>query len=394
MKFTFWLSLLLILYCYIGYPALIWLLASLRPKGWTRAPFAGSVSIIMAVRNGGIHLPAKLEALTAIADPRIKELILVSDGSTDETAQQLKDCKDERCRVILLGEHHGKAAALNTAMAAASGDLLLFVDVRPKLDADSLQELISNFADPSVGCATGELSLRQDGHDVTTSAVSGLYWRYEQWIRRCEARWDSPVGVYGGFYAVRRALATPFPAGTILDDMYQPLAVIRQGYRSVLDENACVHDMWPNAAAPEFDRKVRTLAGNFQLFQLAPWLFTLQNRTLLQLLSHKVLRLIVPYCFASLLLSSLFLSHGSLPYAFFAAGQAAWWILAAVSVRYGLPFLGRVGGAGGALLILNAAAVVGLYRFLFTREQLWRIWKAPHSSSDIEGGMQKVGGAE
>lgn len=394
MKITFWCSLLLILYCYLGYPALIWLLASLRSKGWRREPFAGSVSIILAVRNGALYLPAKLNALRTIRDSQIKEMIVVSDGSTDETARLLTSCDDARFRVILLPEPRGKAVALNAGMAAASGDLLVFVDVRPELAPDALEELISNFADPSVGCAAGELTLRREGHGVTAAAVSGLYWRYEQWIRHCEARWDSPVGVYGGFYAVRRVLATPFPAGTILDDMYQPLAIIRQGYRSVLDGNACVHDTWPKTTAREFDRKVRTLAGNFQLFQLAPWLFTFENRVLLQLVSHKALRLIVPYCFAALLLTSLLLSHGSLPYAAFAAGQAAWWLLSAVSLRYSLPLLARLGGAGGALLVLNAAAVVGLYRFLFTRQQLWRLWKVPPSSSNVEDPLQKFGGAD
>ena len=117
----------------------------------------------------------------------------------------------------------------------------------------------------------GELILRQEGHDAASEAVGGLYWRYEQWIRKCEALFDSPVGVYGGFYAIRRELFVPQPAGMILDDMFQPLSIIRQGYRSVLDSRACVYDTWPKKVEGEFHRKVRTLAGNFQLFQLAPW---------------------------------------------------------------------------------------------------------------------------
>jgi glycosyltransferase involved in cell wall biosynthesis len=394
MRFVFWSSLILVLYCYVGYPILIGLLASLRSKRWERAPFVGSVSIVMPIRNGAIYLPARLQALQTIKDPRVKEIILVSDGSTDSTPQLIAGGEDPRVRAIVLEHHQGKAVALNAGMAAASGDLLLSLDVRPELAPDALEELMSNFADPRVGCAAGELTLHREGYGATASAVSGLYWRYEQWIRRCEARWDSPVGVYGGFYAVRRGLATVFPAGTILDDMYQPLAIIRRGYRSVLDANAQVHDSWPKTAAPEFDRKVRTLAGNFQLFQLAPWLFTFQNRVLVQLISHKVLRLIVPYCFAAMLLSSLFLSQGSPLYGIFAAAQAAWWMLAAVSLRYTLPLLARLGGAGGALLVLNAAAVVGLYRFLVT-PQLWRIWKIPSSTSGgMEEHLPQVGGVD
>ena len=119
----------------------------------------------------------------------------------------------------------------------------------------------------------------------------------------------SPVGVYGGFYAIRRELAVPQPAGMILDDMFQPLSIIRQGYRSVLDPRACVYDTWPKKIEDEFHRKVRTLAGNFQLFHLAPWTLTPRNPVFFQLFSHKVMRLVVPYLLVLLLVSTLALSR-------------------------------------------------------------------------------------
>ena len=133
-----------------------------------------------------------------------------------------------RLKSIILQEHSGKAVALNAGIAAASGEILLFVDIRPEIAPGAIARLISDFADLSVGCATGELLLKQEGHDGTASAVSGIYWRYEQWIRICESLCYSQVGVYGGFYAIRRELATAFPAGIILDDMFQPLAIIRR----------------------------------------------------------------------------------------------------------------------------------------------------------------------
>ena len=95
----------------------------------------------------------------------------------------------------------------------------------------------------------------------------------------------------------------PQPAGIILDDMFQPLSIIRQGYRSVVDPLAQVYDTWPEKVGGEFHRKVRTLAGNFQLFQLAPWTLTPQNRVLFQLISHKAVRLVVPYLMVLLLVS-------------------------------------------------------------------------------------------
>jgi hypothetical protein len=202
-----------------------------------------------------------------------------------------------------------------------------------------------------------------------------VYWRYEQWIRNCESAVDSPVGVYGGFYAVRRALVVPQPAGAILDDMFQPLSIIRQGYRSVIASNACVYDTWPEKAPREFHRKVRTLAGNFQLFALAPWTLTLQNRVLFQLVSHKVMRLLVPYLLVVALSSTLALSVESPSYAAFAGAQLIGYSLAILGLRYQIPGIHRIVAPASAMLLLNAAAVVGLFRFLKSREHLWHIWQ-------------------
>jgi cellulose synthase/poly-beta-1,6-N-acetylglucosamine synthase-like glycosyltransferase len=155
-------------------------------------------------------------------------------------------------KIIILKEHCGKAVAVNAGVAEATADVILFVDIRPEIAPGAIQQLVGNFADPKVGCVCGKLTLRQAGHDAASEAVGGFYWRYEQWLRTCEAAVDSPVGVYGGFYAIRRELAVRQPAGMILDDMFQPLSIIRQGYRSVLDPHANVYDTWPEKLRASF----------------------------------------------------------------------------------------------------------------------------------------------
>ncbi len=374
MRFIFWLSLTGILYTYLGYPVVIWLLARLRPRLREVAPITPGVSVVLAVHNGVSLLPQKLQHLIDLDNPNIKEIIVISDGSTDGTAEFLARQQHPRLKAICLPIHVGKAAALSAGIAQATADILLFVDIRPEIAPGAVQQLVSNFADPQIGCVAGELTLRQYGHDAASAAVSSFYWRYEQWIRKSEAFFDSPVGVYGGFYAIRRELAVPFPAGLILDDMFQPLSIIRQGYRSVLDSQARVYDKWPEQVKHEFHRKVRTLAGNFQLFQLAPWTLTPQNRVLFQLVSHKILRLIVPYLFILLVISSLILGLRSTPYAAFATLQIAFWSAAIAGLRYRIPFLHRIAAPASALLVLNAAAICALYKFLFTRGPLFEIW--------------------
>lgn len=372
---AFWVSLLVILYTYLGYPMMIWVLSRLRPRPWHTAPFQPSVSVVMAVHNGMAQLDWKIRHLLSLDYANIKEIIVISDGSTDGTAEYLRDLNAPRVRAFIQNDQRGKAAALNLGLARATGEIVLFIDIRPEVAPGAIGRLVENFADRWVGCVSGELILRQEGHDATSAAVGGLYWRYEQWIRKCEARVDSPVGVYGGFYAVRRAAAVPQPEGIILDDMYQPLSIIRLGFRSVFDDRALVYDTWPKKIEGEFNRKVRTLAGNFQLVQMAPWILGPSNRVFFQLFSHKLMRLVVPYALVTLLVTSFALAPGSLGFTLFSLVQISGWLLALVGQKVKIPVLGKLAAPAGALMVLNAAAVVGFYKFLFTRGPLWKIWK-------------------
>src|SRR6266702_508855 len=359
----------------------MWALARWRPTHCKVAPITPSVSIVLAVHNGVKLLPRQIARLLALDYPNLREIIIVSDGSTDGTAHLLANLRHPSLKTIILEQHSGKAAALNAGMAKASADVILFVDIRPEIEAHAIQRIVSHFADPTVGCVTGELILFEEGKDLISAAVGKLYWRYEQWIRKCEAAYDSPVGVYGGFYAIRRELAVPQPAGMILDDMFEPLSIIRQGYRSVLESSARVYDTWPKTFKSEFHRKVRTLAGNFQLFQVAPWTLTPGNRVMFQLVSHKVLRLLVPYWMILALISSLVLSAGSFFYGSVAGLQIFSLTMAIVGLRFRIPIFHRFAARAGAMLVLNTAAVVGLYKFLSYRRDLWKIWHSNDKST-------------
>jgi glycosyltransferase involved in cell wall biosynthesis len=379
--FFFWIALILIVYTYVGYPLLIWSISRVRPNLWVREPLLTRVSIIMAVHNGAATLKDRINALLELDYPtELVELLIVSDGSTDGTADVLRSVHNDRVRAWVLEEHAGKAVALNQAIRHATGEILLFVDVRPQLEKEALRNIMRNFSDPRVGAVAGQLFLRGEGNDSTTEAVGGLYWRYEQWIRNCEVMVDSAVGVYGGFYAIRRNLATELPPGTILDDMFQPLNVIRQGYRSVLDQQARVFDSWPTTDRGEFRRKVRTLAGNFQLLQIAPWLLTSENRVRFQLVSHKLLRLIVPLCIL-ITFSASALLIGRPFYATMFGIEACTFALGVVGPKLGMGWLRRLSGPAAAFLLLNAAVVVGFYRHIKEGDQLWKIWVRPDTKT-------------
>ena len=373
---VFWLAAAIILYTYTLYPLWLWFRASLFAQPWKRDDIRPRVSVIMAVHNGAALLDQKISQLLAIDYPKdLLEILIVSDGSNDGTDEILAKVV-AGVRTFVLPERRGKATALNVGIRESNGDILVFVDIRPVLERDAVRRLVENFADRQIGCVGGELLLRSDEHDASTAAVSNLYWRYEQWMRKCEARSGSLLGVYGGFYAVRRELATQLPDGTILDDMYQPLQVARQGYRVVLDESARVWDVWPRTSNGEFARKVRTLAGNFQLLRLAPWLLSRQNPLRWRLFAHKLLRLLVPVLLVLLLITSWML-RGSAFYSILLAAQMVFYAAALLGLKFDNRITRRISGPAAAFCILNAAAVAAVWKFLFTQGPLWKIWGQP-----------------
>ena len=192
---------------------------------------------------------------------------------------------------LLRIERSGKAAAINAGLERCRGDIVFFTDVRQQLAPDSLQRLVACFADPEVGVVSGELMIREP--NMRQEADIGLYWRYEKWIRRQQSRIDSVLGATGCIYAMRRELAAPLPADTLVDDMHLPLVAFFRGYRIILVDAKAFDD--PTLLKTEFRRKVRTLAGVYQVLGRFPALWRPSNRMWVHFLSHKLGRLMLPW---------------------------------------------------------------------------------------------------
>jgi biofilm PGA synthesis N-glycosyltransferase PgaC len=343
MEWVFWGAVAIVLYVYVGYPALLAAWARLRPRAHRSDPrHLPGVSIIVAARNEAARLPGRIENLLALDYPRDRlEILIVSNGSGDRTAQALarhiggSRGRGSRVRLIEL-ESEGKALALNAGVAAASHDVLVFADARQRFARDTVRQLVSNFADPSVGAASGELVLDcETGKGESTIADGvGAYWRYEKHLRRLESRVWSTVGATGAVYAMRRALWRDLPAGTLLDDVLTPMRVVLAGYRVVFDPRARAFDITAPDATTEARRKTRTLAGNYQLVALEPRLLLPGvNPVWLQFWSHKLGRLLVPYALVALFVASAVLAPGRPFYIAAAAAQVLFYALALYGER-------------------------------------------------------------
>jgi cellulose synthase/poly-beta-1,6-N-acetylglucosamine synthase-like glycosyltransferase len=340
------------------------------PRPVWRARIFPKVTIVLAVHDEEKNLLAKLENLDALDYPTDRlEVIVVSDGSTDKTNDILGAWKNSARRVVILSEHYGKANALNSGMARARGEIICFTDARQIIASDGLKKLVANFADPSVGCVSGELILRENSKSAALDGI-GLYWQLEKQIRNWEGIAGSTVGVTGAFYAVRTDLLTPIPEGTILDDVFIPLQVARKGKRVIFEPKAVAWDDFTPSLKQEFHRKVRTLAGNYQLLKLAPWVLTQANPLRVQLICHKFLRLLVPFALVGMFVSGCWLRQGVYEFAFVL--QIIFYALAGstiLSAKFG--YLSRLSNPFLTFIVLNMAAAVAFFYFVTGKKVVW-----------------------
>ena len=305
-EIIFAIGALLIVYTYAGYPLAIAWLARRRPTPPHR-PLGDAdcphVTAIIAVHNEQDRVLRKIDDLRAQDYPQDKlRIVFVSDGSTDETNARLAD--HPQASLLSYPERRGKAHAINVAMATATTPVVLLCDVRQQAQPQALRQVVSRLMAPGIGAVSGEL-VHRDPANPTASQI-GAYWRYEKWIRQSESAVSSVVGATGAFYAIRREAYVPLPPDTLLDDFEIPMQIVRQGLLVKFESNALVYDELQKDMTGERKRKLRTLSGNFQSFARHRWLFSPQaNPVWLQFISHKVLRLVVPYALIACLAACL-----------------------------------------------------------------------------------------
>ena len=370
-KWVFWAAVVVIAYAYAGYPIWLWMRAQLRPRPARRGPVQPMISVVMVVRNEEAVLRNKLRNLLELEYPAERcQIVVVSDGSTDGTEFILREqARNPRVHVVFNQLACGKACGLNDGMQLATGDVILFTDARQKIERDAVRLMMESFADAEVGAVSGELMLG-DPEVGETGQGMGLYWRIEKRVRELESASGSVVGATGAIYAARRELVAEVPADTILDDVFIPMNVARKGFRVLFDPRAKAWDSASLGTDREFRRKVRTLTGNYQLLQLAPWLLSGRNPIRFEFVSHKLMRLMVPFALIALLVAPWFLTGPFYEAAFFA--QVAFYGLSILGgTKWKLGPVSRLADAAFTFVSLNAAALVAFTNFITGHTTVW-----------------------
>jgi cellulose synthase/poly-beta-1,6-N-acetylglucosamine synthase-like glycosyltransferase len=361
-----------LVYTYVGYPLALAALARLRPLRTREDPaWRPTVTACVPAHDAARFLDAKIASLLAQDYPGDRlEVIVYSDGSTDGTPEVVLAwaARDPRVRLVRGDLRLGKPAGLNRLFVEATGEVLLLTDARQPLVPGALTALVARLFDPAVGCVTGRLVL-------AGAAGSGAYWRYETWIRRHEGAFRGVVGATGSITALRRRDFTPLPPDLILDDVWIPMRLALAGRRILFAEDAVATDEAFDDGR-ELGRKVRTLAGNYQILARLPALLSPRANPLwFETISHKVMRLVCPFALLALAAASTMLCLRA------TADPARWlsaWLTFGIATGQVLLYAGAIAGAAAGrvgrlartFVVVHYAALLGLARFLRGRQSI------------------------
>lgn len=328
---TFWSSVIFVAYAYVLYPVMLAIVSAMRRREIDRRDVTPSVSFIITAHNEEARIRQKIENTLRLGYPRERlEIIVASDGSTDDTDTITKAYEGRGVVLVRTATRRGKEYAQRCAVEIASGEILVFSDVGATLPSNAVATIVRNFHDPTVGCVSS-VDHTVDAHGHSTG--EGGYVRYEMLLRRLESKSGTLVGLSGSFFAARRELCREWP-NDLPSDMHTLFRAVKAGLRGVSDPDSIAYYENVPDTRREFERKVRTVLRGISLFaanfEMAnPWRYGLFAW---QLLSHKLCRWLVPFALLVALLSSALLIPHSPVYALAFVGQLVLYCVALVGM--------------------------------------------------------------
>ena len=368
MEYLFWGSCFLIAYTYAGYPLLTMLLSVLVNNEVKSGNYEPVVSIVISAYNEEKDIEEKLKNTQALHYSHNKlEIIVASDGSTDRTDEIVKQYATNNTSVpVILHRVEGrlgKTAAQNSAVRIARGEIVVFSDAASLYDAEAVRAIVRNYADPTVGAVSGRYSyINKKGASVGFATI--LFWNIENFIKSRQTRIKTVTGCCGCIYSVRKNLYTELPP-TIISDLVEPLTILKKGYRIVFESNAQAVEETTEKPKQEFKMRIRVIVrGMNGLLYMRSLLNPLKHPFVaFQLISHKVLRWLVPLFCIIVFFTSFALAGSGVLYMSLFIMQCLFYLFALLGLilekrgfRWKLLYLPMY------FTIVNAASLISLFK--------------------------------
>lgn len=365
--------LVLALHPFVTYPLSLVLIRRLSAKPVAEAPVNLTAAMCVCAYNEEGVIRAKALNMLELqkAYPQLSLSIYV-DGASDRTREILSEF-DAAIDVVASNVRLGKTHGMNTLVARANADFVVFSDANVRLATDAVTHLLAPFADPEVGGVCGHL-IYQGGNGQGTAQTGSIYWRLEETIKRLECATGSVMGADGSLFAIRRSLHKPVPVD-LIEDMYVSLSVLCAGHRFVRAENALAFEEVTSGFNEEFRRKVRISCQAFNVHRaLASQLRRLPMLDNYKYISHKLLRWFTIYLLAAGVIS-FFVGVGMLAGPFQLSLLAAPCVVTMLWMAFGR---NRIASALRSVLSAFLATGLGILRSL--RGDRFQTWTPPTSA--------------
>lgn len=361
--FVFWLSVLFVVYAYVGYPLALKVLSRIRSRPVRKGDIIPTVSFVITAYNEERRIRDKIENTLKLVYPQEKlEIIVASDGSSDRTDEIVMSFESRGVRLVRATRRGGKEATQQMAVAASRGEILVFSDVATAVAADAVARIVRNFHDPTVGCVSSvDRFIDAEGR----VSGEGAYVRYEMFLRGLETRVGSLVGLSGSFFAARRSVCREW-AADLQSDFNTLLNAVKAGLRGVSDPEAVGYYRNLTDERKEFDRKVRTVQRGIAVFMRGRALLNPLRYGLFswQLLSHKLCRWLVPFAMIAALVSNACLALESASYLALLCLQVAFYVVALAGLWLGSFPGSRLIKLPSFLFLVNLSILKAWYRYL------------------------------
>jgi cellulose synthase/poly-beta-1,6-N-acetylglucosamine synthase-like glycosyltransferase len=363
----FWGATAVLAYTYIGFPLVVLARARLRPRPFRSGDVTPSLTLVIAARNEAGVIASKLENVLALDYPADRmEIVVASDGSEDGTEDAVREFEPRGVRLLSL-PRAGKAATLNAALAASTGEIVVFSDANSIFAPNALRALVRPLADPKIGGVAGDQRYLPTDAVDTTAAGELRYWNFDRVLKAAESRAGNVISATGAIYAVRRSLLGEVPEG-VTDDFTTSTGVIAKGSRLVFAQDAVAYEPVAERAGPEFDRKVRVMTRGLRAVLVRRELLDPRRHGFyaVQLLSHKVLRRLMVIPLALLAVSSPLLWRRSGFYRVATLSQALLYGTGATGLLLpGRPFTRRAPFVAAAFFcFVNAASLQAIWNLV------------------------------
>jgi cellulose synthase/poly-beta-1,6-N-acetylglucosamine synthase-like glycosyltransferase len=366
--------LLALFYVYVGYPALLFILAAFRRLRRQGPGYTPTISVLIAACNEEAGIAHKLEQTLKLEYPPDKlEVVVLSDGSQDRTDEIVLQCRDPRVRLVRIPTRQGKTNAQNEGVRQAHGEILVFSDATTVYHPQAFMYLAANYVDPAVGAVSG----RYQYFDLNQTSPTGMgtiaFWNYENNIKGWQSQIRTLTGCCGCIYSVRKSAYTELPPD-IISDLVQPLWVIQKGCRVVFEDRALAYEQTTETTSEEFTMRVRVITRGMRGLLSVPELLKPWKHSWIafQLFSHKILRWMVPILLLALLVDNIILI-GQPYYRWLLILQVCFYALALLQVVVPLHRRWKLLGVPLYFCTVNAAALVGVLELIRGRRHV--VWQ-------------------